>query len=191
MANIESKLLSKVIDEKSVAVLSKYNITENDFITQSEAFKFIKGYVKEFGEVPAYTEVVAECSSFDYVPEVPDNVAYMCKKIKSDNAKRRSFELLQKEASEKFNQLSGSSFIEWLYDEAGKIKEVACVDSHAGTNFATNGAERKSMYLEAKEQGSGQYISTPYSLLTNWLNGGFELGDYVLLQAYTNRGKQL
>ncbi|MDK0636873.1 DnaB-like helicase C-terminal domain-containing protein [Clostridium perfringens] len=189
MANIESKLLSKVIDEKSVAVLSKYNITENDFITQSEAFKFIKSYVKEFGEVPAYTEVVAECSSFDYVPEVPDNVAYMCKKIKSDNAKRRSFELLQKEASEKFNQLSGSSFIEWLYDEAGKIKEVACVDSHAGTNFATNGAERKSMYLEAKEQGSGLYIETPYSLLNTWLNGGLELGDYVLLQAYTNRGK--
>lgn len=189
MANIESKLLSKVIDEKSVAVLSKYNVTANDFVTQAETFNFIKGYIKEFGEVPAYTEVVAECSTFDYVPEVPDNVAYMCKKIKSDNAKRRSFELLQKEATEKFSQLSGSSFIEWLYDEAGKIKEVACVDSYAGTNFAINGLERKALYEETKELGSGLYIPTPYQQLNDWLNGGLELGDYVLLQAYTNRGK--
>ncbi len=189
MANIESKLLSKVVDEKDITVLGKYNITANDFTTQAETFNFIKRYIKEFGEVPAYTEVVAECSSFEYVPEVPDNMAYMCKKIKSDNAKRRIFELLQKEASEKFSSMTGTAFVEWLHKETSKIKEVACVDSHAGSNFATNGAERKAMYLEAKEIGSGLYIETPYSKLTRWLNGGFELGDYVLLQAYTNRGK--
>lgn len=189
MANIESKLLSKVIDEKSVAVLGKYNVTAEDFTTQEETFRFIKSYVKEFGEVPAYTEVVAECGSFDYVPEVPDNVAYMCKKLKSDNAKRRTFELLQKEATEKFSTMTGTAFVEWLHDETTKIKDVACVDSHAGTNYAINGSERKAMYLESKELGSGQYIPTPYKRLTDWLNGGFELGDYILLQAYTNRGK--
>lgn len=189
MANIESKLISKVIDEGAVAVLSKYNVTTEDFTQQKETFRFIKSYMKEFGTVPAYTEVVAECPDFEYIPEVPDNLAYMCKKMKSDIAKRRSFELLQKEASEKFNSLNGSDFIEWLHGETTKIKEVSAVESFAGTNFAINGAERKAMYLQSKEVGSGQYIETPYNSLTEYLGGGFELGDYVLLQAYTNRGK--
>lgn len=189
MANIESKLLSKVIDEGTVAVLGKYNITEHDFTQQHEAYSFIKKYIAEFGQVPAFTEVVTECPDFDYVAEVPDNVAYMCKKLKSDIAKRKSFELLQKEASEKFNKLNGAEFINWLHDETLKIKEVSASESFAGTNFATNGAERKEWYLESKDQGTGLYIPTPYNALTEWLGGGFELGDYVLLQAYTNRGK--
>lgn len=189
MATIENKLLSKVIDEGSVAVLTKYNVTAFDFVQQQETFRFIKGYVKEFGQVPAYTEVVAECPDFEYVPEVADNTAYMCKKLKSDVAKRKSFELLQKEATVKFSQMSGNDFVNWLYEEAGKIKEVSSAESFAGTNFAVNGEERKQWYMDSKEQRTFQYIPTPYDSLTEWLGGGFELGDYVLLQAYTNRGK--
>lgn len=189
MANIESKLLSKVLDEGSIVVLSKYNVTEQDFTQQKDTFRFIKKYMKEFGSVPAFTEVVAECPDFEYVPEVPDNPAYMCKKMKSDVAKRKAFELLQKEASPKFNALNGADFINWLHEETAKIKEVSAVESFAGTNFATNGAERKSWYMESKESRTYQYIPTPYPSLTEWLSGGFELGDYTLLQAYTNRGK--
>lgn len=189
MANIESKLLSKVIDEGNISALTRYNVTGFDFAQQKEAFFFIKNYMKEFGQVPAYTEVVAECPSFEYVPEVPDNTAYMCKKLKSDIAKRKSFELLQKEATAKFSSMNGSDFINWLHDETLKIKEVSSAESFAGTNFATNGLERKEWYLESKEQRTYQYIPTPYDSLTEWLGGGFELGDYVLLQAYTNRGK--
>lgn len=189
MANIENKLISKVLDEKTVAVLTKYNITGEDFITQSNTYKFIKKYTKEFGEVPAYTEVVAECPDFEYLPEIPDNIAYLCKKLKSDVAKRMSFELLQKQAGDKFNTLNGIEFINWLNEETSRIKETALVDSFAGSNFATNGEERKANYLEKKNSGSGQFVETPYSKLNEWLGGGFELGDYVLLQAYTNRGK--
>lgn len=189
MANIENKLLSKAIDEKSVAVLGKYNISAKDFSQQTDTYLFIRRYIKEFGEVPSYAEVVAECPDFEYIPEVPDNTAYMCKKLKNDVAKRKSFELLQKEASEKFSTLNGSDFISWLHEETTKIKEVSSVEVFAGSNFAVNGLERKMMYLSSKESRTHQYIPTPYSTLTGWLDGGFELGDYVLLQAYTNRGK--
>lgn len=189
MANIESKLLSKVIDEGSIAVLSKYNVSENDFHQQGEAYKFIKNYMKEFDAVPSYAEVVAECPDFDYMPEVPDGVGYMCKKLKSDIAKRKAFELLQKDASPKFSELNGVDFVNWLYEETARIKEVSDSESFGGTNFAVNGAERKALYLESKDSGSGLYIPTPYKQLNEWLGGGMELTDYVLLQAYTNRGK--
>ena len=189
MANIESRLLSKVIDEGTLSELTKYNITVHDFTLQKDTFKFIKDYLREFGQLPSYSEVVGECEGFEYVPEVPDHIGFMCKKLKSDVAKRASFELLQKEATEKFNNLNGNDFINWLHEETSRIKEVASVEVCSGVNFATNGAERKSWYEESKENGSGEYIPTPYNTLTEWLGGGFEQGDYVLVQAYTNRGK--
>ena len=151
MANIENRLLSKLIDEGNTAVLNKFNITTADFTLQKDTYLFIRRYIKEFGQAPAYTEVVAECPSFEYMPEIPDNVAYMCKKLKSDNAKRRSFELLQKEATERFSTMNGSEFISWLHEETSKIKEVTSSEVFAGTNFATNGAERKQWYMESKE----------------------------------------
>lgn len=187
--SIENRLLSKVIDEGSLVALSKYNVGAYDFEQQKETFIFIKQYTKEFGHVPSYAEVVAECSTFDYIPEVPDHVGYLCKKLKSDNAKRRAYELLMKDASDKFSSLSGSEFIGWLHEETSKIKEVATVETFTGVNFATNGLDRKNMYLESKETRTYEYIPTPYPSLTEWLGGGFELGDYTLLQAYTNRGK--
>lgn len=189
MSNIENKLLSKVIDESNITLLNKYNVNQADFLTQKEAYIFIKKYVKEYGNAPSFSEVISECSNFEYIPEVPDNIAFMCKKLKSDVAKRRAFELLQKEASEKFNSMGGVDFINWLHDEAGKIKEVAATEYMSGTNFAINGAERKELYMDSKDNRTGLYIKTPFESLTEWLDGGFELGDYVLLQAFTNRGK--
>ena len=87
------------------------------------------------------------------MPEVPDNIAYMCKKLKSDVAKRKAFELLQKEATDKFGAMDGLTFINWLHTESGRIKDVASIEVFAGTNFATNGLERKEMYLESKFSG--------------------------------------
>ena len=115
--NIENRLLSRIIDNNDIAVVARYNLTAGDFTTQADTFKFIQDYYKQYGEAPAYTTVVAECESFEYVPEVLDSPDYMCKKIKADNAKRKSFDLLQREATEKFSKLNGADFITWLHEE--------------------------------------------------------------------------
>lgn len=186
---LENRLLSKVIDEKNYSEMMKYNITEYDFNTQRDTYKFIKNYIKEFGETPAFTTVVAECPDFEYEPEVFDNVGYMCKKIKADVAKRKTFNLLQKEATEKFSKMNGADFINWLHEEVAGIKETTVVDCYTGVNYATNGAERLELYKSSKENRTFQYIPTPYQSLTKALVGGFELGDYVLLQSFSNKGK--
>lgn len=187
--SFESRLLSKVIDENNITQLTKYNMTATDFYLQKQTYEFIKNYENNYGKVPAFTEVVAECPDFDYIPDVPDNVAYMCNKIKSDNAKRKAYELLQKEASEKFSSMNGKDFVNWLHQQTTLIKDVASVEVIHGTNWATNGDERWTMYEEAKDTRTYSYIPTPYPTLTQWLGGGFELGDYVLVQAGTNVGK--
>lgn len=186
---LESQLLSKVLDEKNFYVLKQYNINDNDFGTQKETYEFIRDYVKEYGETPDYRTVVGKFEKFDYQPEVSDTFAYMCRSLKSAVTKRKSFELLQKEAGKNFKTMGGTEFINWMANEVLAIQQVANSSNTTGTNIAVNGAERKEWYKENQEKRSYSFIPTPYESLTRWLGGGFELGDYILLMAFTNRGK--
>lgn len=187
--SIENKFLSQLIDEGDFTVCSKANVTEADFLEQADIFRFIKQYKKTYNVLPTLAELTGEYPHFLYLPSSGDNLLFTAKKLKSDNAKRRAYELLQKEASPRFNAMNGTDFINWLHEETSKIKAVSNVELSLGSNFATNGAERKEIYLDSKENRTFQYVPTPYPTLTENLGGGFEIGDYVLLQSYTNRGK--
>jgi replicative DNA helicase len=186
---MESKLLSKVLDEQNVSILRKGNITVEDFYTQSATYNFIVNYSKQYGEIPPFETVTAECPTFEYTTPVNDHFNFLIKSVKNATAKRKSYELLMKEAGDKFQKMQGIDFVNWLADEANHLKDICEVESGMGTDFATNGKERLDSYIERKENRSGRYIPTPYPSLTQWLGGGFELGDYILLNAYTNRGK--
>ena len=185
----ETRLLSKILETASFKEIKQFNLTEDDFYTQRDAFKFIKSYVDTYSQVPSWETVVRECELFEYEAGVIDNVVYLMTKVKSDNARRRAYELLQKQASAKFSALNGHEFINWLSDEVESIKALSNVPTVTGANFATNGEERLALYLKAKENEGAEYIPTPFKSLTKWLNGGFELGDYVLLQGISNSGK--
>lgn len=189
MSIIENQLLSKVLDEKDVIVLNRYNIKETDFYSLSGVYSFIKDYYREFNDTPDYRSVVAKFEDFDYIPDVTDNFGYLAKSLKSATAKRGSIELLQKQAGKKFTELTGTDFVDWLASEVEHLKEITTADSYIGENFATSGSERWEMYEDNKDNRTHKYIPTPYPSLTDCLGGGFEVGDYVLLQAYTNRGK--
>lgn len=182
-------MISKVLEENNFYILNKYNVTEVDFYTIPEVYSFVRDYTKEHGQTPDYRTVVAQFESFNYMPEVHDNFAYLAKALKNATAKRGAIEVLQKQAGLKFKELQGTDFVEWLSEEVDKLKELSSAQSYSGENFATSGQERWNMYQEGKEQRTYKFIPTPYETLTKYLGGGFELGDYVLLQAYTNRGK--
>jgi replicative DNA helicase len=189
MSLVETHLLSKVIDEKNFYVLTKHNIGQSDFTNQGDVYRFIRKYVKEQGTTPDFRTVVANFPDFDYQPGINDTFAYLCTQIKSTTAKRRAFEVLSKQASENFKKMSGQQFAAWLKSEADQIHSLVNTAMAAGTNWSTNGAERWQWYEDGKENRTGLYIPTPYESLTRWLGGGFELGDYILLMAFTNRGK--
>jgi replicative DNA helicase len=185
----ENQLLSKVIDEQNFYVLHRFSIDRNDFPTLGNVYDFIKDYVKSEGTTPDYRDVVAKFSNFEYEPEIVSTFSYLCKGLKSQTAKRQSFELLQNQAGKKFKELQGDEFVKWLREEAERIEAISSSAFELGTNYAVNGDERKTWYEEAKETRTGQYIPTPYAGLTKALGGGFELGDYMLLMAFTNVGK--
>ncbi|WP_240514554.1 DnaB-like helicase C-terminal domain-containing protein [Bacillus wiedmannii] len=186
---LESQLLSKVLDEKNFFITRKFNITERDFETNKEVYRFIKNYVKDYSATPDYRTVVAEFEDFNYMPEVHDTFAYLCKNLKSKSAKRMTAEVFAAEFNQNYKVMSGQAFSEWLVETAANISGVANASSNNGTNIAVNGQERKEWYNENKENRSNSFVPTPYESLTKWLGGGFEVGDYILLLAFTNVGK--
>ena len=186
---LEAQLLSKVLDENSFYVLNKYNVSRADFESYYKVYDYLKDYVNEYGQTPDYRNVVERFKDFDYYPEVNDSFVYLAKSLKGASAKRRAFQLLQEQAGKNFKTMAGEDFAKWLSKEAQAIEAMADASSSVGTNFATNGEERKEWYNENKETRTFSYIPTPYAALTNWLGGGFELGDMILLLAYTNKGK--
>lgn len=185
---IEHQLISKVLDDNCFYKLAKYGITASDFVAIPEVYTFVDSYVTEYGNVPDYLTVVEKFDAFEYT-ETANNLAYMAKSLKSATAKRKAYQLLQNDVSAQFDKMTGVQFATWLAEKTAEIAEEANMAGRLGTNLAQNGSERLQLYQESKEQGTGKFISTPYPSLTDWLDGGFELGDYVLLMAYTNKGK--
>lgn len=185
---IESQLLSKIIDENSFYTMNKFNVNEADFEAYGHVYKYVKEYVNEYQQTPDYRNVVAKFADFDYMADVHDSYAYLCKTLKGQSAKRKAVLRLAK-VNDNFKNMNGTEFAQWLKAEATALEAVANSSSSTATNYATNGVERKEWYNENKENRTHSYIPTPYSTLTDWLGGGFELGDYILLMAYTNKGK--
>lgn len=187
---VEHQLISKILDDKDFFVTRKFNLSADDFIVLPKVYSFIEKYVKQNkGAVPDYRTVVADFEEFDYHPETADTFAYLCKTIKSNSAKRKMFEMLQKQAPENFKAMKGDDFTAWLVEEATNIQKITSALSSQGTNYATNGLERWAWYEDSKENRSNIFVPTPYQSLTNMMGGGNELGDYLLIMAYTNRGK--
>lgn len=187
MMLLENKLISKILQEKNFHIIKKYNISEIDF-TEPAIYRFIDKYVRDNKTTPDWRTVVEEFEDFEYIEDVADTFQYLCSALKKQTAKRLQFNLFQNELPKKFQELDGIALQNWISEELNKIKILTEFNTKQGSNFATNGEERLEWYLKAKENKDRTFIPTPYPTLTNKL-GGWELGDYVLINAFTNRGK--
>lgn len=185
----ENKLLSKMLDEKQFYIVYKYGIETSDFENHADVFTFIHDYVKSEGTTPDYRTVVEKFDDFEYEPEVHDTFKYLCKGIKSRTGKRLAFEMLQHRAKQAYKTMDGAEFTKWLAEESRKIEQSTSIDFESGTDYATNGEERMAMYEEAKDPENHVLIPTPFNVMNDTIGGGWELGEYLMLLAFTNVGK--
>jgi len=185
---VELQLISKILDEGSVIDLNRYGVSAIDFPTQSKVFNYIMEYNTNHDGLPDYRTIVADFEGFEYQANVNEPMKGIITRLKQDTAKRKSYELLQTEAAQKFQSMTGDKFAAWLKSEADKIVQLTSTDFSVGTNFATNGEDREADYFARKSKKNLQYVPYPYPTLNKHL-GGMELGDYILLTAFTNRGK--
>lgn len=184
---LENKLLSKVLDENNFFILKTYNVTSEDFALHADVYTFIEKYVREYSQTPDYRTVVEKFADFEYIGEVADAFPYLCKELKSKRGLTRAYNLLTTDVPKMFQQGKNKNFLSELLEEVQALHGASSADSHAGSNYANNGAERKARYQESKTNVGEQIIPTPYEELNKVLQ--LELTDYLLIQAFSNIGK--
>jgi replicative DNA helicase len=182
---IEEQIISKMLDENNVHSVLKFNIRADDFERNGGVFDFVVDYRKKFGSCPDVETVVAEFPDFEYMEAVHEPFKGLATRLKQAAAKRRAFELIATKARTKFKEVGnkGDEFVSWIKKEFERIERDTSTDFSQGVDFATNGQERKQRYIDSKEKHSEQYVDLPYGGLQA------EIGDYLLIMAYTNRGK--
>lgn len=184
---LETKLLSKVLDEQNFFTLKKHNVTDKDFFLHDDVYRFIESYVREYGQTPDYRTIVEQFDDFDYLGEVHDAFPYLCKELKSKSGLTTSFNFLQQDVPKMFAGGKNKNFLNELQDAVSNMVNTYSSTSYAGSNYAVNGDERKQRYKDNKEKRSEVIIPSPYDELNEFLQ--MELTDYILLQAFSNIGK--
>lgn len=182
---IEEQIISKMLDENNIHTVLKFNVTSKDFERNGEVFEYVVNYRKEYGQVPDVETVASEFNGFDYMDSVHEPLTGLSVRLKQTAAKRQSLNLIATKAKDKFKEVGsdGSQFVSWIKNEFDRIEKDTSTDMSQGVDFATNGQERLQRYMESKDNGTEQYINLPYGGLQA------EVGDYMLVMAYTNRGK--
>lgn len=170
------------------STLHKHQIRPKHFQFQEGIYNFIHDYYFIHKDLPDISTIIENYPDYE-VQETADTLSYLCNALKDSTAKKLGYELLQNEVSDKFNQLSGKEFIQWLRDEVEHIIDVTGLVNGTGSDYSMNEKDRLARYEHRKEQGASIFVPYPYSQLTQWLCGGSELGDYVLLMANSNVGK--
>jgi replicative DNA helicase len=185
-------LFSKVIDEDNVSAIARYGITERDMATEGDrqTLRFILDYSeRNHGKAPSYVTAVAECPTFTYTPQVGDSYEFLVREVKKYSAKvsiAKLFEASDKKPSaieQKFEELDGNNFIDWLISEAESIKLRTSVRSKNGTNVKADGDKFLAEYDRRKAGESFRIWKSKFAFIND------QLGGYVSSNVYTVYGK--
>ena len=187
-------LLSKIIDENNVGVLTRFQVVESDFPTEGEreAYRFILQYAKENrGQAPSYAAVSAECADFTYIPEVSDSYEYLVRKLKDTAGKRRIAELINEKVGSAYESQDSETFIRWLTDELESIKMGTCVRDKVGTDVATDYNRFIDEYQDRKAGKSFKLWRSKFPSINDAIGGGYYSSNMYTWYARSGRGKSV
>lgn len=193
MPNYGEMLLSKVLDERNARVLTQYAVEERHFPTDAErrAYRFIVEYAESNrGQVPDYRTVVAEVDGFTYVPGVEDSFEYLVTKLKNLSAKIEVKRLLEEEATEKFEKLSGIEFAEWLKDKLDGVIMGTHVRKKVGTDIKRDTDRFIAEYKRRKEGKSFRIWKSKFPSINREV-GGYLAGNIYTWYGRSGRGKSV
>ena len=193
MINYGELLLSKVIEENNINALLIANLKETDFITQVEkdAFNFIIEYARmNRNQAPDYRTVIGSVPGFNYREDCKDSIQYMAKQLKDYSLKIDIMNVLNKDASKKFNELDGTSYVDWLTDTLTKVKQEKQFNDKIGTDLVKDANDYLAEYKARKNGESFKVWKSAFPTMNNTI-GGYLSGNVYTWYGRSGRGKSI
>lgn len=203
MPNYGESLISKMVDENNISVLTRYGITREHFATEAErqAFDFIRKYATENGgQMPSYATVTAEVEGFTYIPAVTDSYEFLTRELKDYAGKRQLAELfngkeeagkhVESAIKQKFAELSAEAFADWLISEMKSVKMRTSVRQKTGTNVKTDTDVFLTEYQKRKAGESFRIWKSKFPTINREI-GGYLSGNMYTWYGRSGRGKSV
>ena len=192
MSNVGTLLLSKVIEDGDVSVLSKFNVKPTHFTSETDrkVFDFIQEYSRQNdGQCPSYATVVDNVSDFYFIPDVSDSYKYLQRQLYAESGTRDFIDFVSGGGLQAlYDQNKGDirSLIGQTIEKLAEIEDAASVREKVGVSVKDDTGQFLLEYERRKDGKSFKTWKSSFSII-----GEYTSGNMYVIYGKSGRGKSV
>ena len=180
---VELQILSKIMKDKSMALLTNNGITDDYFITYQDEYAFIKGHYLRYRNVPDKETFSAKFPDFAFV-EVTESEQYLIETFNEEHLYSMTVPVITQIAN--LVQTDSNAAVEYL---RSKLPELTAQNCTIGLDIISQASIRLQEYEERQKNKEKFSIPTGFPELDE-ITGGWQRGEeLVVIFARTGQGK--
>lgn len=180
---VELQILSKVLKDKSMSLLTLNNITDDYFITYQSEYEFIRDHVQTYGNVPDKETFLAKFPDFTIV-DVAETDKYLIDTFNEEHLYAMAVPVVNKIAE--LMQTDANAAIEYLGSQLNNLQVRSAV---MGTDIISQARKRYEEYEEMRSNPEKFQIATGFDQLDKIIGGWRRGEELVVMFARTGQGK--
>ena len=180
---VELQILSRVLKDKSMSLLTLNNITDDYFITYQSEYEFIRNHIQKYGNVPDKETFLAKFPDFTIV-EVSETDKYLIDTFNEEHLYSKAVPVVNKIAE--LMQTDANAAIEYLGSQLDNLRVRSAV---IGTDIISKARKRYEEYEEMKNNPEKYQIATGFDQLDGIIGGWRRGEELVVMFARTGQGK--
>ena len=180
---VELQVISKVLKDRNLSLLTLNNITDDYFITYQTEYEFIRDHVQKYGNVPDKETFLAKFPDFTIV-EVSETDKYLIDTFNEEHLYAKAVPVVNKIAE--LMQTDANMAIEYLNSQLENLKVRSAV---VGTDIISGARKRFAEYEEMRANPEKFQISTGFDHLDKIIGGWRRGEELVVMFARTGQGK--
>lgn len=182
---IELQILSKILQTKSMSIISDNDLSEDYFNSYREQFKFIQDHYRKYGVVPDKETFIYEYPDFEIV-DTKESDQFMADTIREEYVYAKTVPIINELADKmKRNSYDG---VRYLQSEIEYLTQLVA-SKNPPLNLVTLAQKRLELYNKKKDDPENYYIPTGFQELDETLGGLDKLGDFMVIVMRTSQGK--
>lgn len=179
---VEMQVLSKVLNNKDISLITNNNLTEDYFLNYVDEYNFILNHYARYGNVPDLETFLDKFPDFQVV-KVSENDEYLITTIREEAQYAKTVPIINKVAD--LLQTNAYDAVDYL---RSVLPTLDISKDDIGTNIIKNATDRYNEYLE-RANGNNKLLSTGFLELDE-IVGGLNRGEeFVVIVARTGEGK--
>lgn len=180
---VELQVLSKILKDKNLSLLTLNNITDDYFVTYTSEYEFIRDHVHKYGNVPDKETFLAKFPDFTIV-EVAETDKYLIDTFNEEHLYAMAVPVVNKIAE--LMQTDANAAIEYLGSQLENLRVRSAV---MGTDIISQARRRYEEYEEMRANPEKFQIATGFDQLDRIIGGWRRGEELVVMFARTGQGK--